>query len=84
MNKFNFWKENKIDQHFTLTETDLVEKFKEWLSNKQRNWLDYYTTHEVLCSFIGETAGLSSVQEPKEMDAMVKLLKPIKQKYLQL
>lgn len=75
MTQYNFWKENKIDKHFTLTTSQIKEKFKEWLPTKKMEWINYYSSERIISHFIME--GLESVNEQKEFDKLYQDLQPL-------
>jgi hypothetical protein len=82
MNKFDFWKENKMDQHFQLDQMELTMKFCDWLTTRSREWLDHYDSTTVIDCFITDKPGLNSVYESTQLEEIVKLLKPVKVRYL--
>lgn len=71
---FDFWKDNKIAGHYSLTETELRETFKTWLRTKEKAWIDYYSSERAIRLFITEGAGLNSAFEEKDFDAMYRCL----------
>ena len=75
--EFNFWKDNSIDQHFTLTESVLKEKFEAWLPTKDIAWINHYNSERIIRFFLTDKQGVSSVFEESEFDAMYEFLKPI-------
>jgi hypothetical protein len=78
LNKFNFWKNNRINEHFVLTLDQAKEQFKIFLSKKSKAWLDYYSVEAVIATFIAEKeekGGLQSSNEPKEFEAFYRGLK---------
>lgn len=74
---FNFWKENKLDQHFTLTDEELKTKFSAWLKTKEQDWIEYYNTARLIRFFITSQEGLNSVCDELEMNEMYDTLLPI-------
>lgn len=81
---FNFWRENKVTNHFTLTETALKEKFISYLKTKEKEWLEYYGIQQILAHFIAYDLNAvgNKDNEWKEYREMEELLKPIKRAYL--
>lgn len=75
--EFDFWRDNEIAKHYTLTLDELKAKFTAWLPTKELAWLNYYRTEMVICAFITEKEGLSSVFEQKQFDQMYDPLKNI-------
>lgn len=74
---FQFWKDNKIDQHYTLTIEQLKEKFKKWLKTKDPVWIEYYSSEQIVLTFITAKDGLSSIHEQKELSDLVSSLKKV-------
>lgn len=66
---FNFWKDNRKDQHYTLTINELKEKYLTWLKSKDLSWVTYYG-HATVAFFVSDNNGLSSVGEMKELPEM--------------
>lgn len=78
--EFNFWKENNLDQHYTIVGTDLLEKFITWCGTKEKAWLQ--STGHVLAYlvFTGDKEGLNSVNEQEEHELAYRLIeKPFKE-----
>lgn len=74
---FRFWRDNKLTQEFTLTISELEEKFKQWLTTKDQAWINYYNTERAIRAFITDKEGLSSVHEESEFNDMYFPLKEI-------
>ncbi len=75
--KFDFWLENKKDQHYELNEVDLIERFIKWLSTKDKDWINYYNSSRAIASFIGDKEGLNSVSEDGQFAGIYEILRPI-------
>lgn len=75
--KFDFWFENKKDQHYELNQVSLIEKFNEWLPKKEKDWLEYYGSEQSIRYFITDKQGLSSVFNEKQFAGIVEVLRPI-------
>ena len=73
---FDFWKENKVTEHYKLMKSELIEKFTAYLKTKEQSWLEYYPTLQVIFAFIGEKEGLNSVHEKEQNEALELALKP--------
>lgn len=74
--KFDFWLNNKIDQHYELNEVDLIERFKNWMNTKEKSWLEYYYGEQGIRCFIAEKEGLSSVFDEKQYEGIYDVLMP--------
>lgn len=79
---FNFWKDNRVDGFFQLTEGELSIKFIEWMNHQSTDRLSYYSTSDNVAMFIADKEhGLSSMgnsdHEFAEYRSMEKLLKSI-------
>lgn len=74
---FQFWKDNQLDQHFTLTRHELETKFTEWLKTRDAEWINYYSADRAIRFFITDKSGLSSVFEESEYQDMYEPLKEI-------
>lgn len=62
MEKFTFYKENKISGKYELPLDEIKTKFVEWMKTKEKDWLEYYISNlenEFVCS----PDGLNSVLE---------------------
>lgn len=75
--KFKFWKENKVANLFQLSESELVNAFKEWLPKRKQEWIAFYGTEIIINDFISSKDGLNSVTELDALDLIYDLLKPI-------
>lgn len=65
MLKFKFWKENDLSKEYELTETELKEKYENYLRSKEVTWIMHYDKN-TLYSFVGckeSVWGLNSVME---------------------
>jgi hypothetical protein len=82
MNKFNFWKDNRKDQHFQLTGEELTEKFLAWMRQQERDMLEYYSSDRVIRIFITTKDGLSSVFDEEQWDEIFNLCKPVYMEFL--
>lgn len=82
---FDFWKDNRLDNHFQLSSADLVAKFSAWKEyqinkNKERgqSWYNYYRRYELIMAFIGDKGtilGLESVFDEHQFDDLCKSLR---------
>jgi hypothetical protein len=79
--QFKFWKDNRIDQEFTMTIDEMKPKFIEWMKTKEADWLAYYSA-AVARIFITDKTGLSSVFEEKDLGSINKGLSEVKWEYL--
>jgi hypothetical protein len=74
--KFTFWKNNRIDGFYVLTEKELVEKFKQFIHSEDRRWVAESHIYELMNKFIG--GYLSSVGDNKETERILDLIVPIR------
>lgn len=74
--KYDFWKENKTDQHFELNSIHLRERFLEFLKKKDIAWINYYRSERLIRFFITDKDGLNSVFEESQFETMYEELKP--------
>lgn len=83
---FDFWKNNRIDQYFTLTGSELQKKFQEWIAEQKTSedrgekWLQYYYGMQLIHCFTGDKEGikgLESVANPDEGEDLYDVLYPI-------
>lgn len=72
--KFDFWKDNKLANHYQLTLSELIYKFKVWLQKQDMNYLNNYNTDRIVRNFItsNESTGLRSVFDEKQYEGMFK------------
>lgn len=73
--KFQFWKDNQLDQYFELSFNELKEKFISWVKTKEKSWCEYYGLYQVYLVFVGDQSGLASVSESEENNEFVKMVK---------
>lgn len=60
--KLDFWKDNRLDQHFQVESEEFAERFREWVLS-QEDWqatCNYYRCHDVATMFICNSNGLQS------------------------
>ena len=79
---FNFWKNNRIDGFFQLTEGELCIKFTEWMQHQSKDRLAHYLISDNVAMFIADKEhGLSSMGNSEkdfaEYRIMEIVLKPI-------
>jgi hypothetical protein len=77
MKKFDFWKDNRNDQHHQKTADELKALFSEWLKTKEQSWLEYYSSDRVVRAFLTDKAGISSVFDENQFPEMYDALKPL-------
>lgn len=82
--KFRFWKENRNDGHYTLTEGELIAKFTAWLNVQERAFLECYPIGFAVAIFIADKREheLNSTPEENSFIKIVELLRPIRRRYL--
>ena len=66
--KIKFWRENKQDQEFELTISELKEKFFTWIKTKEKDWLQHYGCYQCYQVFVGDKTGLNSVSDMGEAE----------------
>lgn len=81
--KYDFWKNNKIENHFQLTGKELQTKFAEWLETKDKDYIDSYNYERIMRFFIAlDENGLVSVFDENQIDDIYDLLRlPIDERY---
>lgn len=78
--KYDFWRDNKKDQHYTLTGEELRKHYGTYLLTKEQDWRERYGTIETMTAFIASSKsekGLSSVFEQTDIAKMETLLRPV-------
>lgn len=79
---FVFFKDNRMDGKFSLSEQQIKEKYIDWLKAKEISWIEYYG-HKTVWSFISEKEGLSSVvDDPADYVDLEDLLMDVRHGYL--
>jgi hypothetical protein len=80
---FKFWKDNRLDKEFELTQEELCEKFDYWLHIQMDNletrgfqWYEYYysTLIRIFITDKEDVGGLQSVFEEDDYEALFMLL----------
>jgi len=74
---FKFWYENKVTDERTYSMSDIIQLFHEWLKKKDRDWIEYYGTQQIVTFFIADKDGLNSVCDQKDVPELVERMKPI-------
>lgn len=80
--KSTFWKNNKIDQQYEITDDQIKERYLTFLSHKDDEWTLYYGDQTVL-AFIGANEsefGLQSVCDRETTERLIDILKPVRHK----
>lgn len=72
--EFVFFKDNLIANKFTLTLDELKEKYRQWLTTKEPDWITYYG-HQTIVAFVTDKTGLSST--PDEQSYFEELEEPL-------
>lgn len=73
-----FWKDNLVSGEHTMTEAQLVEKFKEWLPNQKPAWLEYYYGEQCIRNFIAiADDGIHSVFDETSFAHIYNWLMPV-------
>lgn len=75
--QFKLWKENKLDQEYTMTLGEFKTKFFEWVKSgaKNRSWFEYYGSSGAVIQFTGNKEGLNSNVEPGDLKVIRKAIK---------
>lgn len=79
---FDFWIENKVENKRTFFISDVRQLFQKWLPKQKKEWVEYYSSSQVILFFIGAKDGLNAVCDQKYADEICRLLKPDYKKYL--
>lgn len=61
-----FYKENKLNQKYELTDSQFLKQFKEWCKKQFPGMTYYRGIHKSVMMFIGSKDGLNSVSESDE------------------
>ena len=75
--QFDFWRDNRLDQHFQMNGVELREKFRPWLSTKEDAWFNYYNTDMIVRAFLTAKDGISSVFEEDQYNQLYLALQPV-------
>lgn len=70
---FKFWKDNRKDQEYQLTQWELKAKYLEYLNKKDPDWILYYG-HQTVWAFVSSDDGLRSVSESEWRTVLEDLL----------
>jgi hypothetical protein len=83
MKTFDFYKDNRADNKFTLTFGEVKEKFIKFMKTKKKSWLEYYCfNYNIQNSFIGTFSGLCSTMEEVPRKELCEMLNECKWDYL--
>lgn len=70
---FDFWKNNNLSQHYTLTVEEFISKWNIWReyqinTNKYRGqkWYEHYYGQQAVNCFIGDKEGIMGLQSVME------------------
>jgi hypothetical protein len=84
MEQYTFYKDNKLDQEFTLTLDEIKSRFIDWMKTKEKSWLEYYSLYGYLpIAFIGEPTGLYSTIDNENCKLLIDSLNSTKWEYLE-
>ena len=78
--RFKFWKENKINQEFEISDIELKNRFSSYLKNNTKSYLDFGTQ---VSMFISTPEGLNSVNDVKDFEKIVKVLHDVHDVFLE-
>lgn len=73
---FTFWRENKVANEFKLLASEMKPKFLDWLITKEKTWVDYYGSEQVIIAFITDKDGLNSTFDQSQFNEIYKCLRP--------
>src|SRR5689334_48285 len=72
---FDFWKNDHDDLHFTLTDEELVDRFKKFIKFKSRIWIRRSYGAPAIAAFMIHE--LEATYDEKQTTDLLKLLIPI-------
>lgn len=72
---FSFWKNNKKDQFFQLSDEEVAIRFRIWMLTKDREFLEHYGIETATRIFI--TEDLSAVGKESEFPDLVLITKQV-------
>lgn len=83
MDTYKLWKDNRIDQEFTVEREELVGRMEKWLAAKGVHYVNYYSTERLIRFFITDQGdnGMSSVFNELDFVAFVEDLAPVIRDY---
>lgn len=74
---FTFYIDNRVDSKVTLTEAELTVRFKEWIDQRDKDYLGGLGSIKTVLNFLTGDDGLNSTFEEEEFDELFTLLKAI-------
>ena len=78
--KIKFWKENRLDKEFKISDLELKKRFKVYLENHQKGYPDFGREVNL---FISTSEGLNSTNDVKDYDKIVEVLYDVYDAFLQ-
>ncbi len=76
MKQHRLWKDNRIDQEYSVDRDDLAAQFDAWLGMKGIEYVNYYNTERLIRFFLTDKEGMSSVFDESDFPAFVEDLAP--------
>lgn len=70
MDTYRLWKDNHIDQEFTVGREELQQRFTEWLREKGAAHIEYYSGEMLIRHFLTSKDGMSSTFEETDFPAL--------------
>jgi len=82
MNTYRLWQENRLDQEYTATRDELIDRLKAWLEAKGIEYVHSYNTEQLIRFFLTDKeGGMNSVFEEGDFPAFIEDLRPIIMQY---
>ena len=78
---YKFWKENDLKQEFMMNLDEIKKKYLDFLSRKEKTWIDHYG-HQTVHNFIGDDDGLNSVTDHEVTEELIRELKSVRREFL--
>lgn len=78
--RFTFYRDNRLDDTFTLTGLDLSRRFVEWMDGREVAWLSYYQSLLVR-AFVSSPDGLGSTLDDNHWTRLEETLRDVKFDY---
>lgn len=73
--QFTFWRENKVANEFKIFASDLRQQFQKWLIKKEKEWIEYYGSEQVIVCFLTAKDGLNSTFDQDQFQDIYKVLR---------
>jgi len=76
MDTYRLWKNNRIDQEFTVGRDELKERFAAWLKSKGREYVSAHNSELLIRFFLTAQEGMSSTFEESDFVAFYEDMRP--------